>query len=69
MLEPESKDVLLYEIEYKFLFYCSNLVVNGFFLISTPISMYIYYLKEIVQLKYQIDRHFYNSLKIRVILI
>ena len=30
------KDVLIDRIEHEYLFYCSNLVVNGYFLITNP---------------------------------
>ena len=34
--EYETKDVFLDRIEHKYLFYCSNLLVNGCFSISNP---------------------------------
>ena len=48
-----TNDVLIDRIEHEYLFYCSNLVVNGCFLISNPNKYHKYDSKEIVQFMYQ----------------
>lgn len=47
-----NKDVLIDKIKHKYLFYRSNLTVNGYFWISNLVSI-LYDSRDIVQCKYQ----------------